>query len=257
MDPNISEFSYGYALTSELMRRYRLNRAGAPIFPTLQEEGQPGGGYDVELPLIALFFQFKLSRYMKGGMSKYADQIGLPYYRADLRARSYSKQHELLLDLESDGNSVYYCAPEFHQPDELNAAFVAGDVYTQTAFFRPSDIGELPDDKEHFIAFRSGQTYGWFCSDPKEVRRISAEDIFSGRLSHRRIQRVVPFYETLANELVQTFEKSVTKRGSLDARTRRLIAASRQLQVGGRAEERAIFISLTLFGCDLLVLNPQ
>lgn len=78
MDPNISEFSYGYGLTNALMRRYRLNRAGAPTLPSLQQEHQPGGGYDVELPLIALL-QFKLSRYMKGGMSKYASQIGLPY----------------------------------------------------------------------------------------------------------------------------------------------------------------------------------
>jgi hypothetical protein len=256
MDPNISEFSYGYALTNDLMRRYCLNRAGAPTFPNLQQEGQPGGGYDVELPLIALFLQFKLSRYMKGGMSKYASQIGLPYYRADLRARSYSKQHELLLDLESDGKSVYYCAPEFHEPDELNTAFIAGDVYTRTAFFRPSDIGELPDDDEHFIAFRPGQANGWFCSDPKEVRRIRAQDIFSGRLGHRRTQRLLPFYQSLANELVQTFERSVTKRRSLNARTQRLIAGLRQAPFTGRPEERAGLISLTLFGCDLLVLNP-
>jgi hypothetical protein len=256
MDPNISEFSYGYALTNELMRRYRLNRAGAPTFPSLQQEGQTGGGYDVELPLIALFLQFKLSRYMKGVNSKHAGVIGLPHYRADLRARKYSKQHELLLDLEADGKDVYYCAPMFHEPDELNQAFVARDVTARSVFFRPSAIGELPDDDEHFIAFQPGATQVWFCSDPKEIVPVSPADIFSGRLGHRRTESITTLYESLANELLQTFERSVTKRGNLDIRTRRLLDASRQVRAAGRAEERAGLISLTLFGCDLLVLNP-
>jgi hypothetical protein len=77
MTPNISEFSYGYALTNDLMRRYSLNSEGAPRFPSLRQEGQTGGGYDVELPRIALFLQFKLSRYMKGGRAKYANLVGL------------------------------------------------------------------------------------------------------------------------------------------------------------------------------------
>jgi hypothetical protein len=256
MDPNISEFSYGYALTNELMRRYRLNRAGAPTFPSLQEEGQPGGGYDVELPLIALFLQFKLSRYMKGGNAKHASLIGLPYYAADLRARKYSSQHELLLDLESGGKDVYYCAPTFHEPDDLNQAFTGENVASRSAFFRPSVIGELPDDDEHFIAFKPGVLQAWFCSDPKEIPKTPPDDIFSGRLGHRRTEKLLTFYESLADELIQTFESSLTKRGTMDPKARRLITASRQVPIAALPAERAGLVSLMLFSCDLLVLNP-
>jgi hypothetical protein len=256
MQPNISEFTYGYALTNELMRRHRLNRAGAPSFPSLQQEGQPGGGYDVELPLIALFLQFKLSHYMKGGNSKHAGVIGLPYYRAALRARKYSMQHELLLVLEAGANDVYYCAPRFHEFDELNEAFITRTVAARSIFFRPTDIGELPDDDEHFIAFKRNAARGFFCSDPKEIPPVSPDDIFSGRLGHRRTDRLLTFYEALATELAQTFERSVTGRGRLDAQTRRLVDTSRRVPPGGRAEERAGLLSLTLFGCELLVLNP-
>ena len=58
MKPNISEFSYGYALTDELIHRREININSAPIFPSLYEEGQNGGGYDLFLdrPGLPLFY---------------------------------------------------------------------------------------------------------------------------------------------------------------------------------------------------------
>jgi len=61
MDPGISEFSYGFALTRELVSRLGLAAWGAPEFPTQNEEGK-SGGYDVKLPgLVPIFIQFKVS----------------------------------------------------------------------------------------------------------------------------------------------------------------------------------------------------
>ena len=57
MKPNISEFSYGYALTSELVRLFGIKGVGAPVFPSLKEEGSVG--YDVQVPGLPLFLQFK------------------------------------------------------------------------------------------------------------------------------------------------------------------------------------------------------
>jgi hypothetical protein len=42
MGPNISEFSFGYALTSELLNYYKLMATGAPVFPSLTAEGTLG-----------------------------------------------------------------------------------------------------------------------------------------------------------------------------------------------------------------------
>lgn len=43
MKSDISEFSYGFALTNELVGW--VNLRAAPDFPSLIEEGKPGGGY--------------------------------------------------------------------------------------------------------------------------------------------------------------------------------------------------------------------
>ena len=51
MEANFSEFSYGYAITEELAGGKVGRLLGAPIFPSLYNEGQSGGGYDVQLPL--------------------------------------------------------------------------------------------------------------------------------------------------------------------------------------------------------------
>ena len=45
MRPMLSEFSYGYALTEELVSGGTANLTAAPIFPSLYAEGQIGGGW--------------------------------------------------------------------------------------------------------------------------------------------------------------------------------------------------------------------
>ena len=47
MAPEIPEFSYGFALTNEIVGWNGVSTA--PIFPSLIEEGWSGGGYDVLL----------------------------------------------------------------------------------------------------------------------------------------------------------------------------------------------------------------
>ncbi|MBH8615229.1 hypothetical protein I4N56_033470 [Pseudomonas mohnii] len=59
MTPNISEFSYGYAVTNEVVNLLGTSIAAAPQFPTLYAEGQAGGGYDVKIVGgIPIFLQF-------------------------------------------------------------------------------------------------------------------------------------------------------------------------------------------------------
>ena len=47
MRSQISEFSYGYALTEKLVNRTGDLIGAAPLFPSLREEGKAGNGYDV------------------------------------------------------------------------------------------------------------------------------------------------------------------------------------------------------------------
>src|SRR5688500_5318876 len=66
MNPNISEFSDGYALTESLINTVPLAILAASVFPSLIEEGKVGGGYDLQIPFegFPLFLQFKLSHKM-------------------------------------------------------------------------------------------------------------------------------------------------------------------------------------------------
>lgn len=181
MKPDISEFSYGYAVTEEIVAKHKKRVVAAPTFPSLIEEGKKGGGYDVKIPLMGtpVFLQFKLSDCLKtkGAKEHSSLSLKLPYYRMHLRPLKHSKQHQLLLDLESSGQVVYYIAPEFHLPDELNRYYLARRVVRNSAAFSPSSIGPLPDDQEHYVVFERGGTHGYRCSnDPKRVDRSCLAD---------------------------------------------------------------------------------
>lgn len=176
MRPTISEFSYGFALTSELLQSPGMAMTAAPVFPSLIEEGQTGGGWDVRIdrPGIPLFLQFKLCDFMTRRTCREVRDAGfnIPCYRMHLRSARVSRQHEMLLDLEGRGQEVYYSAPMFHQPEELNAAFMASGVGARSIWIRPSDIGPLPDDGEHHVSFEPGSPWTFFSKPkPLDVKR--------------------------------------------------------------------------------------
>lgn len=157
MKPTISEFSYGYAVTDELVHDPVAGVIGAPVFATQFAEGRTGGGYDLRLNRahLPLFVQFKLTDYMKRGtcVEQRLQRLRAPCYRMHLRPARFSRQHQLLLDLEQLGHEVYYSAPAFHTPGALDRAFAARSVRAQSKWIRPSQIGPLPDQYEHHVSF--------------------------------------------------------------------------------------------------------
>lgn len=178
MKADFSEFSYGFALTRELIDRTSINNSTAPIFPSLLEEGRYGG-HDVEINFsgFPLFIQFKLSEYMKEKTSKEWNVYGEPYYRFSLRPSSKSQQHDLLLDLEAKYGNVYYAAPAFYKAEEFNKSYFSKEVIDDSVFLSPSTIGTLPDNKEHRIVFQADSNIGYFCSKPRKINVYPGEDI--------------------------------------------------------------------------------
>jgi hypothetical protein len=180
MKSKISEFSYGYTVTEEIVTSLKASVVAAPFFPSLYEEGKVGGGYDVKIESgIPIFLQFKLSDYLERPNSKeHRDgHIGIPYYRMHLRSKRNSEQHTLLLDLEAKGESVFYIAPEFHQTSELNDFYLRKSIISNSAAFSPKDIGDIPDDEEHYVVFERGSSHGFFCSNhPVKIRKASLKD---------------------------------------------------------------------------------
>ena len=189
MKPEISEFSYGFALTNELVGWVALS--AAPVFPSLIEEGKAGGGYDVKLerPGVPLFLQFKRSHCMVRRTAKehqavvaLGGTLNVPYYRFPITEAATSDQHELLLALDDGSNLVFYAAPRFHRRNEINQAWSRADVARRSLFVAPWAIGPL-DDAQHHVAFDGGNT--WLCSEPRTLEVLTSrglEDKLNGFL---------------------------------------------------------------------------
>lgn len=190
MRPTISEFSYGYAVTDELIHCHSTTVTAAPVFPSLYQEGQAGGGYDLHLqrPGIPLFLQFKLADCMVRDTASEA-QAGLltiPFYRMHLRPSRHSDQHHMLLDLENAGNDVFYCVPEFHTPAELDSAYLQRRIRTRSLWLWPSLIGRLPNRNDHHCSFQNASaTYFYFCSKPQLIEAEPSFEHFEARISGR------------------------------------------------------------------------
>jgi hypothetical protein len=178
-----SEFSYGFALTDNIMRIGLPCTPTAPVFPSLIAEGSSGGGYDVQIPLhpVALFLQFKIPQVVRRRSLKMPTGFTKPYLRMHLRTKR-PNQHRLLLDLEASGKVVAYATPDFWRTAELDAYFTAQEVHLRTRYFAPSDIGAL-DDKAHQVAYCTGNPTAWLFSEPHKLAAKSDSEAFGGRIS--------------------------------------------------------------------------
>src|SRR5690606_27510589 len=69
------------------------------------------------------------------------------------------------------------CAPAFHQPAELNDAYLSHTVKDRSLWIRPSWIGPLPDDRDHYIAFRHPGPCIFRSEGEKPITPASAVDV--------------------------------------------------------------------------------
>jgi len=188
-----SEFSYGFVLTAELIKRFDKRMSAAPVFPSLREEGKTGGGYDVKLPGVPMFLQFKLSDRMKRKSAQELQTTPSPlkieFYRMHLRPRKKSKQHSLLLELESAGNLVFYAAPGFFEAKELDLAYSNQQVINRSVFIRPTSIGPLKDDLSHHVSFQNAASKkGYFFSDSENPPAV---EITRGADLHEAVRPIL------------------------------------------------------------------
>jgi hypothetical protein len=171
---DLSEFSFGYALTETLIRWRNMGLTAAPVFPSLRAEGQTGGGYDVRLNRVSalpLLLQFKLSDRIQSRRAVEVQRTNMPvpFYRFYISGRRRTAQHSLLLEQEQAGCEVYYVAPAFHRQSELNRFYLGRDVDNRSGWFRPSFIGAFQDTVDHKVGFRLGGP-SYVSSEPVEIK---------------------------------------------------------------------------------------
>lgn len=186
IEVEFSEFSYGFALTRELMNCAPSPLRIAPQFPSLQEEGRQGGGYDVRIPFPGrpLLIQFKIPQVMVRRSFQTPRGMRPIYYRMHLRRRDLSSQHRELVRHDRAGIEVYYASPSFHTSNDFNQHFSDASMIQHSAFFSPHEItpdpiGDLPDNKAHHVAYDDGPE-AWFCSKPRMIKQdISSVGFYS------------------------------------------------------------------------------
>ncbi|MGO9357788.1 MAG: hypothetical protein ACLP1D_08930 [Xanthobacteraceae bacterium] len=252
MVPDISEFSYGFALTRELIALTETLKA-APVFPSLIAEGKKGGGYDVNLdiPGFPLFIQFKRSECMirrSARETKPPMNFGTPFYRMKITEKWRSAQHEMLLELDAEPNVVFYAAPLFHTIEELNKAYREGTVSEQSCYVPPSKIGKLDGDSHH-VAFDAKRFLT--CSEPREIEGIGGLQLpawVEQRLNHdsrrfgdERLEQALTVAEDILpkRDIFAAFPEEPGER-SIDTRLQRLAD-----------------ISLQCFGAQLFVVQRR
>lgn len=254
MKPDISEFSYGYAVTEELARWAGSRLTAAPVFPSLVQEGRVGGGYDVRIDIggLPLFLQFKLSDCMVRNTAEEVSQ-GLftpPFYRMHLRPTRHSNQHKLLLDLEAlGGNIVAYAAPMFHTTMELNTAYLRRQVLLQSIFILPGAIGSLPDNRDHHISFKDNHTTYRF-SEPVEIEVLMGGESFAtyvknGLRERTSIRASESYLQQLSEGMIEI----------LHQRSEEEWEGINFGDIGGRPLEKISYLARTFFSCEFYMVG--
>jgi hypothetical protein len=256
MVSHISEFSYGYALTSELIALFKLKGAGAPEFATQYAEGKKGGGWDLKLPGLPIFLQFKRAARMVRRTAQEAGSFPrLPFFRMYLHRRDQSDQHQLLLDLESEGNLVVYAAPAFSKAEELDKAYSSDAMAKSSIFIRPSSIGQLEDNDLHWVAFQVDPQVAVRCSEPHSVQCELPEFLFrpqaAAEANRRRRKPRPESYGEIAEELLTIYEHRLPFSDQHQGERIREMRERRD------APDFAHLIAHTLFQCQLLVVPPS
>jgi len=217
MRPAISEFSFGYAVTEEIIRQQRAFMIGAPIFPSLIREGGAGGGYDLQLNRVGfpIFLQFKLShRMVKSNSIEIKDHSLLtpPFFRIHLMPLKLSQQHNMLLELDNGTNEVYYVAPFFTTQAELNHHYTNTSVLNNSVFIRPRLIGALPDDEDHHISLEQHSDPAYlFSKKSKKLGGITDAQKFMADMSNR-LKQETENVSAKIDRIIKTMLSIINKR---------------------------------------------
>ena len=228
----------------------------APVFPSLIQEGHAGGGWDVQIkrPGIPLFLQFKLCDYMTRRTCREVRKaaFNVPCYRMHLRSARLSRQHEMLLDLETTGQEVYYSAPKFHSPEELNSAFLASAVRARSIWLRPSDIGPLVDDGEHHVSFEfSGPWTLFSVPRPLDVKREFSDVV--ARLHQIVLERGdTELQQESLERLAESISVIAEKRREIRERQR---AVAREVLQDVAPLQRVAYYASIFLECQLYIVH--
>jgi len=150
MKAGFYEFEFTVAFIHDFLKKNEALGSQAMVgLPTPAEEAQVG--YDAKLSTDGYprFFQFKRPDYIGAGLGNQGDRYpDQPYYRINITPHESSLQHNLLVNLARRGYEVYYAAPIFHDPQQLDRHRNAEQIMEHTIWVPTRDLHlQKPGDR--------------------------------------------------------------------------------------------------------------
>jgi hypothetical protein len=173
-----------------------------------------------------------------------------------LRPARHSKQHKLLLDLEGKGKLVFYVAPCFYKPVELNDAYLNEKILERSIAVKPTAIGPLPDREAHHLSFKDHSKI-YLCSKPRELQWPADFDSFN-RYVHAGYSNASQYALTIEGlrglraDMVTILKNNGIFIGDRDLAHWQMRDINRQ----GLLEQVA-YLARTYFGCDFLIVTEK
>jgi hypothetical protein len=160
----------------------------------------------------------------------------------------------MLLSLENRGNEVYYSAPAFHTNNDLNNAYFSHQILNRSLWLRPSQIGPLPDDRPHYVAFQiPGVPH--FRSEPKPLDTKGDFIEFTKRVEDvfRKSSDVALQREKL-RDLAETLQGIAGKQRGISLDTRRI--SERELAKRHPIDQIAFYAHVVM-DCQLFIVKEK
>lgn len=184
VDPEFSEFQFGYGLTRELDNgRWPLTPTGVPFFPTQPQEDDLGFDMGVSAGIWTLFIQFKRAKKLTRSNARQWDSYRGEYFRFPVEVSDdpgEPDQHGTLVELGRRFPHTYYLAPEFITWRDYERYARRERINRNAAFLRCGSAPAPYDGERHHICYRSQDSVGLFFSDVPAQGEVIAEHGFDG-----------------------------------------------------------------------------
>ncbi len=171
MDPEFSEFSYGYSIIKELEDLAAAAfpaGVGRPIMPSLREEKKVGWDAAITTVFFVMFLQFKRGEFVsrRNAGSPTWPAVRGPHYRFkfDTAGDQFKALSSLATALHGQPAQVSYIAPRFHRSARFSELHRAKNVLASSYGCLPTEVPTSTGP--HYRVVSEDGTTNLFCSDP-------------------------------------------------------------------------------------------
>jgi hypothetical protein len=246
----LSEFSYGFAVTAELRDAFWPRIVEAPLFPTLRAEARLG--WDVKFPIVgrAIFIQFKVAEALTRATAAEWARYLSEYYRFPMHRLSHSDQHNRLRNLALHEPFVFYVSPRFYRLVEFNGYYRGATVSQESVWIPVSSLPLISDNLQHHVTYRTGSDVRFASPESQPIdKTFDGEGLkvyITKELQTQKKEMELASFNQLRTELLD-----ILKEGKMQYFPELPIRADNAQQIF----KDITYLSRTFFGAEFLLVH--